>query len=106
MGDRGAPDSRSGVDNDPSRLGQARAATSPHVVLLQDEPAAEASRLEPVDVEKHHIPDPHRDGQVYQGWWGRLGNGTIVGKAPQHPSTHRFYRAPDMDRFLAACPTD
>jgi hypothetical protein len=94
------------LDNEPARVALARAATDPHVVLFLDEPAAEASRLVPVGAERHHVPDPHRDGQVYQGWWGRLADGTIVGKAPQHPSAHRFYRAADMDGFLAACPPD
>jgi len=92
--------------DDPGRLALARSAIHPHVVLVLDEPAAQAARLEPLQLIGHHVPDPHRAGQVYQGWWGRLADGTIVGKAPQHPSAHRFYRATDMDRFLAACPPD
>lgn len=94
------------LDTDPTRYDLARGATEPRVVLFLDEPAVEATRVAPVDVEKHHVPDPHREGQVYQGWWGRLADGTIVGKAPQHPSAHRFYRGGEMDGFLAACPVD
>jgi len=92
--------------DDPARLTLARRVCHPHVVLLLDEPAAQAAGLEPAGVELHHVPDPHRAGQVYQGWWGRLADGTVVGKSPQHPSTHRLYRPSDMDRFLSACPPD
>lgn len=94
------------LGDDASAVALARRATQPHVVLFLDEPAAQASALVPDGFAAHHVPDPHRAGQVYQGWWGRLPDGTIVGKAPQHPSAHRFYRGPDMDGFLAACPAD
>lgn len=92
--------------DDPSRLDVARAALRPHVVLFLDEPAAQAAAVEPTAVEHRRVPDPHRDGQAYEGWWGRLDDGTIVGKAPQHPSAHRLYRTSDMDGFLLACPAD
>jgi hypothetical protein len=94
------------LGDEPGRLAAARAWCRPRVVLLLDEPAAHATDLRPERVALHHVPDPHRDGQVYQGWWGVLADGTVVGKSPQHPSTHRFYRSEDMDRFLAACPAD
>jgi hypothetical protein len=90
--------------DEPGRLRAAREICRPRVVLFLDEPALQASGVEPHGVELHHIPDPHREGQVYQGWWGHLADGVVVGKAPQHPSAHRLYHAPDMDRFLAACP--
>ncbi|MGH9137363.1 MAG: hypothetical protein ACRD0G_10000 [Acidimicrobiales bacterium] len=76
----------------------------PSIVLCLDEPAWSASRFEPVRSEAHHIPDPHRAGLVYQGLWGRLADGLVVGKAPQHPTMHRMYRAEDIDRFLTAAP--
>lgn len=94
------------LGDEPQRLSLAREICRAHVVLFLDEPAAQVAALDVRDAEQHHIADPHRDGQVYQGWWGRLADGTIVGKAPQHPSTHRLYRASDMDRFLTACPRD
>jgi hypothetical protein len=77
----------------------------PALVLCLDEPAWTGSGFAPARVESHHVPDPHRAGQVYQGLWGRLADGTVVGKAPQHPTMHRLYRHEDMDRFLAAAPT-
>ncbi len=92
--------------DDPGRLVVAREACRPRVVLLLDEPALQSARLDLLDVVHHHVPDPHRDGQVYQGLWARLADGTIVGKAPQHPSAHRLYRPTDMDRFLSSCPAD
>ena len=77
----------------------------PGAVLFLDEPAWRSSGWEgEAHVVRHHIPDPHRRGQVYQGHWGVLPDGLIVGKAPQHPSAHRFYRAADMDGFLGAMP--
>jgi hypothetical protein len=77
----------------------------PGVVLFLDEPAWQSSGWE-VDATRHHVPDPHRDGQVYQGFWGRRPDDVIVGKAPQHPSAHSFYRSADMDGFLRALPAD
>lgn len=95
------------IGDDPGRLATAMSAVRPHVVLFLDEPAWTAAALDPERVEAHHVPDPHRAGQVYQGQWGRLRqSGRIVGKAPQHPSMHRLYDRGDMDRFLAACPAD
>jgi len=52
----------------------------------------------------HYVPDPHREGQVYEGFWANDGDGLVIGKAPQHPATHRLYRAADMDRFLSLAP--
>ncbi len=92
--------------DDPSRLAVARDTCRPRVVLFLDEPALQSARLDLAAVSHHHLPDPHRDGQVYQGFWARDAEGTIVGKAPQHPSAHRLYRASDMDGFLRACPAD
>lgn len=91
------------------RLDRAIATVRPRVVLFLDEPAWAAAALELDRVEAHHVPDPHRPGQVYQGLWARTedDHGTrVVGKAPQHPAMHRLYDHADMDRFLAACPRD
>ena len=89
-------------------VGDAAAALAvcrPAAVLFLDEPAWQTSGFDGAGrVALHHIPDPHRDGSVYQGLWSVLPDGRIVGKAPQHPSAHRFYRAADMDTFLAALP--
>ena len=76
----------------------------PAILLCLDEPAWNGAAFATVREEAHHVPDPHREGQVYQGLWGRLADGTVVGKSPQHPTMHRLYRAADMDRFLAAAP--
>lgn len=94
------------LGQEPDRLRHALTVTRPHVVLFLDEPSWQAAGFEPVAVEPHHVPDPHRDGQVYQGLWGRLVDGTILGKAPQHPTMHRLYRWGDMAHFLDSCPTD
>jgi hypothetical protein len=93
------------LGDDPSRLALARAVCRPSVVLFLDEPAWQTAGLDPATTTAHHVPDPHRERQVYQGRWGVLADGTVVGKAPQHPTMHRLYRTADMDRFLAACPS-
>jgi hypothetical protein len=59
-----------------------------------------------VKPEPHHIPDPHRAGQVYQGFWGRRDDDLVVGKAPQHPSAHRFYAWEHMAGFLRSAPVE
>ena len=97
------------VGDAPGALGLAMATCHPAVVLFLDEPAWQASGWTVEPQRPHHVPDPHRDGQVYQGFWGHMRDGVptfdcIVGKAPQHPSMHRFYRAEDMRGFLRADP--
>jgi hypothetical protein len=81
------------------RLDWAVAVMQPQVVLFLDEPAWHAANISATK-EIHHIPDPHRNGQVYEGWWGRTDAGLSVGKAPQHPAAHKLYSRDDMDRFL------
>ena len=71
----------------------------PRVVLFLDETAWRAAEWD-VDVHAHHIADPFRDGQVYEGWWGQRADGLVVGKAPQHPAAHKLYDAGDMSDFL------
>ena len=91
------------VGDDPGRLTWARSLMRPHVVLFLDEPSWLASGLD-VRMQRHHVPDPHRTQQVYEGFWATTPDGTVVGKAPQHPATHNLYRSEDMDRFLGAAP--
>ena len=96
----------SDADTASSRLALARATCRPHVILFLDEQSWAAAALEPSWSEGHEIPDPHRVAQVYQGLWGRMGDGTIVGKSPQHPTMHRLYDSADMGHFLATVPVD
>jgi hypothetical protein len=92
------------VGADPSALGTARALCRPAVLIFLDEPAWQASALDVVDVRPFAVPDPHRSGQAYEGWWGRAADGTVVGKSPQHPTMHRLYRAEDLEAWLQAIP--
>lgn len=71
----------------------------PRVVLYLDEQAAAGA---PADLPKQEaeIPDPHRGGQAYAGWWATLADGTVLGKAPQHPTMHRLYDSDDMAGWL------
>ncbi|MDQ1402932.1 MAG: hypothetical protein QOG03_1248 [Actinomycetota bacterium] len=85
------------------RISWARSIHRPHVVLFLDEPSWQASGID-VEPSLHQIPDPHRAGQVYEGFWGTAADGTVVGKAPQHPATHRLYRRQDLDEFLRRAP--
>jgi hypothetical protein len=94
------------LGDDTERLGFACDVCRPRVLLFLDEPSWTAAALRPARTEAHHVPDPHRAGQIYQGLWGRLEDGTIVGKAPQHPTMHRLYDVTDMSRFLTAVPSD
>jgi hypothetical protein len=92
------------VGEDPERFANAFQRLSPRVVLFLDEPSWLSSGLEVKKVVNHHIVDPHRPGQVYEGFWGELEDGVAVGKAPQHPTTHNLYRREDMVGFLRAVP--
>jgi hypothetical protein len=92
------------VGDDPKRLRQALTVFQPRVVLFLDEPAWRASGMQVTKMVKHYIKDPHRAGQVYEGFWGELDDGTVVGKSPQHPTTHNLYRSEDMVGFLRAAP--
>jgi hypothetical protein len=92
------------VGDTPGALALACSTCRPGMVLFLDEPAWQAAGWH-VASTPHHVPDPHRAGQVYQGFWGRTPAGLVVGKAPQHPTMHRFYRADDMRGFLRAAPS-
>ncbi len=92
------------VGDQPARLVHALDLFAPRVILFLDEPSWLASGLEPKRSVTHHINDPHRAGQVYEGFWGELDDGVVVGKSPQHPTTHNLYRAEDMIAYLRAAP--
>jgi hypothetical protein len=92
------------MGDQPERFANAFERMSPRVVLFLDEPSWLASGLEVHRTVKHHITDPHRAGQVYEGFWGQLDSGVAVGKSPQHPTTHNLYRQDDMATFLRAAP--
>ena len=87
----------------PERLDHAMSLSSPQMILFLDEPSWEASGLEVRQV-PHHIADPHRRGKVYAGFWGHTADGRVVGKSPQHPTTHNLYREKDMLSFLRSAP--
>ena len=91
------------VGDDASRLKRAMLLCRPKVVLFLDEPAWAGSGLK-VKTERHYVPDPHREQQVYEGFWGETENGLVVGKAPQHPAAHRLYKQGEMDGFLRSAP--
>ena len=93
------------VGDDADRFSWARDLMRPHVIVFLDEPSWLAAGID-VRQQPHHVPDPHRPQQVYEGFWGVTASGTVVGKAPQHPTTHRLYRADDMDRYLRSVPLD
>ena len=84
-------------------LQQAIELSSPQTILFLDEPSWEASGLEVRQI-PHHIADPHRRGKVYEGFWGHTADGRVVGKSPQHPTTHHLYREEDMRGFLRSVP--
>jgi hypothetical protein len=75
----------------------------PRVILFLDEPSWHASGLV-VDEIAHYIRDPHRPKQVYEGFWGVTETGMVVGKSPQHPTTHNLYRAEDLNGYLRSAP--
>ena len=91
------------VGDDPSRLTWALDLMQPRVVLFLDGPAWENAGMTVREV-PHYVPDPHRPQQVYEGFWAVTDDGTVIGKSPQHPATHKLYRTEDMDRFLRAAP--
>jgi hypothetical protein len=91
------------LGEEPDRLAQAEVQCQPRMLVFLDEPAWRASHIE-ARGNPHLVPDPHRDGQGYEGFWGVTPDGRIVGKSPQHPSTHRLYRAEDLTDYLHAAP--
>lgn len=92
------------VGDEPARLSTAIGLFAPRVILFLDEASWQASALTVTKTVQHYIKDPHRAGQVYEGCWGQMDDGVVVGKAPQHPTMHNLYRAEEMVAFLEAAP--
>ena len=93
------------ANDEPGRFKRAVDLCLPQVVLFLDEPSWEQSGLN-VSRVPHHIRDPHRAKQVYEGFWGKTPDGLVVGKSPQHPTTHKLYRREDMTAFLRSAPVE
>jgi hypothetical protein len=91
------------VGDHPEHLTLATATCRPRMTVFLDEPAWRSTGLE-VPGARLAVPDPHRPGQVYEGWWGTRDDGSVFGKAPQHPTMHRLYRSEDLSRWLRAAP--
>jgi hypothetical protein len=91
------------VGGDAGHLRTARDLCRPRMVVFLDDPAWQASGLD-VPATPLAIPDPHRPGQQYVGWWGTTADGVVVGKAPQHPTMHRLYDAGQLSGWLRAAP--
>jgi hypothetical protein len=91
------------LGDQPERLALAQETCRPRTTIFCDEAAWAAAHLD-VAVNPLAVPDPHRPGVVYEGWWATLADGTVVGKAPQHPSMHRVYRAADLSAWLRDAP--
>ncbi len=91
------------VGGNPGHLRLAANTCRPRTTVFLDEPAWDAAGLD-VDTTPLAIPDPHRPGQEYEGWWGTAADGTVVGKSPQHPTMHQLYRAEDLRVWLQEAP--
>jgi hypothetical protein len=91
------------VGRDPGQLTVARELCRPRLIVFLDEPAWQSADLD-VATTALSVPDPHRPGQSYEGWWGTTPDGSVVGKSPQHPTMHRLYRAEDLTAWLRAAP--
>lgn len=91
------------IGDRPEALPLATATCRPRMVVFLDEAAWQTAGLE-LPTERLAVPDPHRPGQVYEGWWGTTEDGLVVGKSPQHPTMHRLYRAEDLARWLQQAP--
>lgn len=92
------------VGTDPAALALARTTCRPEVIVFLDEPAWQAASLEVAAPMPLAVPDPHRPGQAYEGWWSTTPDGVVVGKAPQHPTMHRLYAADDLTGWLHRAP--
>ena len=90
--------------DEPNRLHKALELCQPRTILFLDEPSWERSGLTARQV-AHHINDPHRQGQVYEGFWSTGDDGVVIGKTPQHPTMHNLYREEDMLAFLRSAPS-
>jgi hypothetical protein len=92
------------LGDESDRLRRAVELSCPRTILFLDEPSWERAGYNGLRREPHFIADPHRSGQVYEGFWGKTDEGVVVGKSPQHPSTHNFYKGEDMLGFVRSAP--
>lgn len=92
------------LGDDTPRLDRALSLMRPRLVLFLDEPAWQSTTLEVHRRDVHHILDPHRPGQVYEGFWGVSREGIVVGKAPQHPAAHKLYDSDELTEYLLSAP--
>ena len=77
----------------------------PRVIVALDDGAVDLLPATALGAREHvTIRDPHRPRQSYTGWWATTADGVIVGKSPQHPAAHNFYRRADLDAFLSRAP--
>jgi hypothetical protein len=91
------------IGGDPAPLALAQAVCRPRMTVFLDEPAWAVADLDVV-TSPLAVPDPHRPGQVYEGWWGTTEDGAVVGKSPQHPTMHRLYSSDDLTSWLHKAP--
>jgi hypothetical protein len=91
------------VSDHPEHLKLALETCRPRMTVFLDEQAWNTADHD-VAISRLAIPDPHRDGQTYEGWWGTTPDGAVVGKAPQHPTMHHLYRAEDLTAWLRRAP--
>ena len=91
------------VGDDQAHLALATQTCRPRMTVFLDEPAWDAA-APAVATAPLAIPDPHRPGQTYEGWWGTAADGTVFGKSPQHPTMHRLYNAEDLRDWLHEAP--
>jgi hypothetical protein len=92
------------VGDDARRLSRALELARPRVMVFFDETAWQASGIDVHRRDAHHIPDPHRESQFYEGFWSVTRDGVLVGKSPHHPAAHKLYRRDDIDHYLRSAP--
>jgi hypothetical protein len=91
------------LGHEPARLARAEAQCQPRMLLFLDEPAWRVGEVE-ARGNSFVVPGPRGGAEASEGFWGITGDGRVVGRSPQHPSTHRLYRAEDLTGFLRAAP--
>jgi hypothetical protein len=92
------------VGDDANRVDLAVETCRPRLLIFLDEPAARTAGLRVTGQSAMAVPDPHREGKLYEGWWGVAGDGMVVGKSPQHPTMHNLYRREDLTEWLSRAP--
>ena len=83
--------------DDPDRLRLAMDALEPRTVLFLDEVSWARAALTVIRREPHSIEDPHRQGQVYEGFWGKLASSGQNGHAPDAKESHWGHKSGPKD---------